>query len=142
MGWRERAEQVLGSGDTRDTSAISPHDLPENGPTVPSVLGPQTSLKLWRSALADIDPREPYPGYDANRWYNLVDTSVWWFEAFGRQAALDGWQPGCVFGVADDEFAGVPIVEEADAQRVQPTAASLHSPNQARAAGRVETVAR
>ncbi len=44
--------------------------------------------------------------------------------------------------VADDEFAGVPIVEEADAQRVQPTAASLHSPNQARAAGRVETVAR
>ncbi len=106
MGWRERAEQVLGSGDTRDTSATSPHDSSENGPSVPSVssvLGPKSSLELWRSALEGLDPRKPHPGHDANRWYNMVDTSIWWLGAFGKQAALDGWQTGCVFGVVDGQ---------------------------------------
>jgi hypothetical protein len=33
------------------------------------------------------------------RWQTFYDASVWWLEGFGRQAALDGWQTGDIFGL-------------------------------------------
>ena len=56
-------------------------------------------LEGWVSSVSALDPREPQAGHDPKRWFNLVDTSIWWLENFGRQAALDGWQTHDVFGV-------------------------------------------
>jgi hypothetical protein len=34
-------------------------------------------------------------------WQTFHDASVWWLEGFGRQAALDGWSTGDVFGIRE-----------------------------------------
>jgi hypothetical protein len=37
------------------------------------------------------------------RWQTFYDASVWWLENFGRQAALDGWSTGDVFGARPEK---------------------------------------
>ena len=100
--WRARAEKVLKGEDVRDIRDKSPDQTP-NVPIVPIVPAPKTLLREWVSGVSGFDPREPQAGHDPKRWFNLVDTSVWWLENFGRQAALDGWRTHDVFGVIPGE---------------------------------------
>lgn len=60
---------------------------------------PLPVLRGWRASLCTIDPLAPRSGWCASRWMRLYDAGVWWFDAFGEQAARDGWSTGDVFGV-------------------------------------------
>lgn len=99
-GWRERVQELREGRDVWDNRDNSPENGP-NVPIVPIVLGPKEQLAAWCDAVQPLDARKPHPGFDPQRWRNLVDASFWWIEHFGRQAALDGWQTGDVFGVIE-----------------------------------------
>lgn len=98
MGWRELVEEALSGGDISDNSDNSGRDG-AFVPSVPCVSPPRKMLRDWSRTVSALDPRRPAPGYDAARWHELVGCSQWWLSIYGRQAALDGWQTGDVFGV-------------------------------------------
>lgn len=102
--WRARAEEVLRGEDNRDNRDKSPKITP-NVSNVPNVPGPQSLFAEWRDALRELDRYQPPGGFDRTRWLNLVECSVWWLGAFGRQAALDGWTSIDIFGI-DPETPG------------------------------------
>jgi len=103
MGWRDYAKQEKGSGHDRHNR----HDRPETRANVPNVpivpgalpLGPARDRSAWHKALSALDPCQPPRGITMGRWQTLYDASLWWLESFGRQAALDGWSSGDVFGI-------------------------------------------
>ena len=39
------------------------------------------------------------PGFSLGRWQTIYDCSVWWLNAFAKQAAADGWTTADVFGI-------------------------------------------
>lgn len=112
--WRAMADDALQGGDKRDNRANRSDSGAETGasvPSVPSVPAPLSTLKEWRIALAALDPCQPREGFDINRWQRLYDCAVWWFDSFGRQAAIDGWTTGDVFGLLPQVAGGGGLVD-------------------------------
>jgi hypothetical protein len=104
MGWREYAAERLASGDNRDVRANSTVSGPVSGPIVPIVpivlpLDASRSLKSWWAGLSSVDPLKPPEGFGQGRWATLYDASIWWLDAFGLEAASEGWETADVFGV-------------------------------------------
>lgn len=100
-GWRAKVDSALGR-DTRDNRDNRSPDGADKGafvPFVPFVPAPLDALRSWCDALNALDPCQPRPGFTVGRWQKLYDCSVWWFEAFGRQAAIDGWGTSDIFGL-------------------------------------------
>lgn len=100
--WRAMADDALQGRDTRDTRAIRSDTEAGEGafvPNVPNVPAPLTALKSWQQALLSLDPCQPREGFGIDRWQRLYDCSVWWFENYARQAAIDGWGTSDLFGL-------------------------------------------
>jgi len=58
-------------------------------------------IASWVASVRPLNVRQPPGGFDKVRWGQLVDASMWWLEHFGKQAALEGWSTGCVFGIRE-----------------------------------------
>ena len=84
---------------TLNTSGKSLKNIKEHREHVEHAENSKDTFDSWVLTVSGLDPREPQAGHDPKRWYNLLATSIWWLENFGRQAAVDGWQTHDVFGV-------------------------------------------
>ena len=94
MSWRDTAQRVLGERDNRDNRDKSAPAGPAAVPAAEAL----SLLRSWCEAIEALDPCRPR-GMPMGRWQKFYDCSVWWIEAFGRQAVLDGWGTSDVFGI-------------------------------------------
>src|SRR5687768_11072486 len=100
MTWRQYAERVRrenDTGDNRDDRDKSPPIGP-NDPIGPP-LDPVRAMKLWRTSLASVDPRQPPAGFEPKRWAQICDDAGFILHGFAEQAARDGWSAGEMFGL-------------------------------------------
>lgn len=100
-GWRSKVDSALGR-DTRGTRDTRSPDGADKGafvPFAPFVPAPLDALRSWCDALNGLDPCQPRPGFTMGRWQTMWDSSVWFVETFGRQAAMDGWTTSDLFGL-------------------------------------------
>ena len=100
-GWRERVDDALKGENDRFNRNNSPENRP-NDAIVPIVPAPLTLRNVWRDGLSDINRFEPRAGFTRQHWRRLCDTGEWWFNHYSKQAALDGWSTGDVFGLHPD----------------------------------------
>lgn len=113
--WAERAGKG-GNSESRANSADSAKSTPNGtndtigtGAAMPT--NPLLALHSWEKALLALDPCEPRPGFTIGRWQTLWDSSAWWLGNFGKQAALDGWSTGDLFGVLPQVAGGGGLID-------------------------------
>ena len=102
VGWREIASVKVGARGTIGTKGtIAPQEAPNVPivPNVPALVDPRVALADWHRALDCLHPCEPPAWAERLWWLNWYDRSAWFFNAYGRQAAREGWTMGPLFGV-------------------------------------------